>query len=188
MTITNTQNAGTGLSYQRMASLVEAAEKVVQAALVRDAQQLRARGFSIREAAEVLGASKSRVGRAMQVPPQQVPVVSAEVVRAAEEFLAHAAHVPSVQLPSTLQAPQSDVVVFDVMREALTTVRGDYAMLQRRAHDSGDMDTKQQIIDATLAIARRVDAVNPRDRGEQQEMTQQLRDLHAQLRAQIDQS
>lgn len=188
MTITNTQNAGTGLSYQRMASLVEAAEKVVQAALVRDAQQLRARGFSIREAAEVLGASKSRVGRAMQVPPQQVPVVSAEVVRAAEEFLAHAAHVPSVQLPLKLQAPQSDVVVFDVMREALNTVRGDYAILQGRADDDDDLDKMQQVIDEAVAVVRRVDAVNPRDRGAQQEMTQELRDLHAQLRAQIDPS
>ena len=48
--------------------------------------------------------------------------------------------------------------------------------------------TKQQIIDATLAVARRVDAVNPRDRAEQLSMTQELRDLHTQLRAQIDQS
>ena len=188
MTITNTQDVAAGLSYQRMASLVEAAENVVQAALVRDAHQLRALGFSTREAAKALGASKSRVGRAMQVPPQHVPVVSAEVVRAAEAFLAHAAHVSSVQVPSALQAPQSDVVVFDVMREALTTVKGDYAILQRRAHEAGDMNAKQQIIDATLAVARRVDAVNPRDRSAQQQMTQELRDLHAQLRARIDQS
>ena len=102
--------------------------------------------------------------------------------------MAHAAHVSSVQVPSALQAPQSDVVVFDVMREALTTIKGDYAILQRRAHEAGDMDAKQQIIDATLAVARRVDAVNPRDRSAQQQMTQELRDLHAQLRARIDQS
>ena len=96
--------------------------------------------------------------------------------------------VSSVQVPSTLQAPQSDVVVFDVMREALTTVRGDYAILQGRADDDDDLDKMQQVIDEAVAVARRVDAVNPRDRGAQQEMTRELRDLHAQLRAQIDQS
>lgn len=188
MTITNTQDAAATLSYRRLASLVEAAENVVQAAFVRDAHQLRALGFSTREAAKVLGASKSRVGRAMQVPPQHVPAMPAEVVRAAEAFLTQAAHVSSVQVPSTLQAPQSDVVVFDVMREALTTVRGDYAILQGRADDDDDLDKMQQVIDEAVAVARRVDAVNPRDRGAQQEMTRELRDLHAQLRAQIDQS
>ena len=51
MTITNTQDAAATLSYRRLASLVEAAENVVQAAFVRDAHQLRALGFSTREAA-----------------------------------------------------------------------------------------------------------------------------------------
>lgn len=189
MTIAGVNAQASGrMSYRQVASLVEAAEKVVQAALVRDAHQLRSLGFSTREAAEALGASKSRVGRAMQVPQQEVPVVNAAVIEAAEAFLAQADQVVSVEVPSARQAPASDVVVFDVMREALTTVRGDYAILQRRAHAAGDAAAKQQVIDATVELARRVDAVNPRDRAEQLSMTQELRDLHTQLRAQIDQS
>ncbi len=180
------QSIDAGLDYPRLASLVEAAEKVTQAALVRDAHQLRARGFSSREAAEVLRASTSLIGRAMQAPAEDVPVVDAQVIEVAEAFLQYAARVASVELPEVRLAPMSDVVVFDIMRDALNFVRGDYAILQRRADDAGDAERVQAMINKTVALGRRVDAVNPRDRDAQLEMTEQLRRLHAQLRQQID--
>lgn len=171
-------------AYQRLEGLVEQAEKVKQIALVTDVHELHARGYSVRQTAEALGVSKSSVSRALQASPPPPP--GASVIEAAAAFLAASSPLARVGAPGPARtAPPSDVVVFDVMREALTTCRADYAQLQKRARLAGDEAGKQDIIERTVALVRSVDAIDPDDQDAQISMTRELRELHQGLRAQI---
>lgn len=91
-----------------------------------------------------------------------------------------------VELPTTdRRAPASDVVVFDIMRESLTTVLGDYVVLIQRAQDAGDDQESDRLMKIYVELEAEADGVNPRDRDEQTAMTRRLRDLHADLQTAI---
>lgn len=164
---------------QRLEGLVAQAQKVTQAAFVADVHALRARGYSTREISEALSASQSSVAHALATTEPSAP--SPQVIEAARAFLA--ASTSGEQVAGAARAPQSSVVVFDVMREALTSVVGDYAARRMRSHDAHE---REELLTSAVQISDRVDAVDPRDRDAQLAMTEELRELHARLQSQDD--
>lgn len=174
--------------YEQLARVQEQVEKAKQLELIHEVHEMRSRGFSTRATAEALGASKSTVSRALQIDPSRVlDRASSDALAAAEALVRELGSIVGIPLPSEAPAAKpSEVVVFDVMREALTTVKGDYAVLQRRAREAGDLKERQRIIEETVKLGRRVDAVDPRDEAAQLAMTEELRELHAAMRDLID--
>lgn len=103
------------------------------------------------------------------------------VTAAAEAFLRASSSVTPVP-PARRESGPSDVIVFDVMREALTNVRADYIALQRRARE----DELPGLIEQEMTLVREVDAIDGRDRDAQAAMTEKLQERHVQLRERID--
>lgn len=181
---TSSQRTHLRTGYEQFARVQEQVEKAKQLELIHDVHEMRSRGFSTRATAEALGASKSTVSRALQVDPSRIPArASRDALDVAAALVRELTPIVGVTLPNAAPAAKpSEVVIFDVMREALTTVKGDYAVLQRRAREAGDLEERQRIINATVELGRRVDAIDPRDQPAQLAMTKELREMHAAMR------